>query len=549
MLTIKEAMELPVMNQTKLIAGKAGLNNPIKWVTTVELIEDITRFQEGEFLITTGYGLDTGSEYKKRLLHLIETGKLAGIALYTGFYIKEVPGEVSLAAEQAGLPLIEIPTSINFSAVTKAILEQLANRQIRLLEASLSIHKEMTKLALGNEGLQHVLEKLSELTSSSMFVFDEMYSLSASNVRHSDVRVSSNTVFFREEPFNLREFMTISEKTKDDPFLRYTWHGFPSFLTPVKSGEFIYGYLLMIHEKNHSSEMDEVILEHVSTLIGIEFVKKHAIEETRVRLQGELLEEILRKENLDVHTATRRALRLGFDLSGRQAVIHVKVQGSPRTVEQKDWGKHLYYIVSAQLRKAGIQFLLLPKTNALAALVEVKKNETADEKHLLKDICKQIHTHWASRENSSLAIGIGRTYEDITRLSESGTQAEHAITYSGLLMNKPEIVHFDELGFYHLLIQLEASGLELEDYYRQYLGDLTSGERHRTDLLLTLETYLSQNCHIQQTASMLFIHRHTLKYRLQQIERKTGLSMHHAQDRLNLQLALMAYRFCHTSRY
>ncbi|PYZ98348.1 hypothetical protein CR205_07050 [Alteribacter lacisalsi] len=548
MLTIKEALNLPVMARTKLIAGESGLNNPIKWVTTVEIIEDITRFQEGEFLITTGYGLGEDTVYRERLLTLIRKKKLAGMALYTGFYIEEVPYSVREAAEQTGLPLIEIPTSINFSAVTKAILEQLANRQIRLLEASLSIHKEMTKLALGNDGLQQVLEKLSKLTHSSMYVFDDMYHLSAHVSRHDDVNVQENTVYLRNEAFNLKEFMSASESNQD-PFLRYTWHGFPSFLTTVMNGEFTYGYLLMIHEKNYPSEMDEVILEHVSTLIGIEFVKKHAIEEAKVRLQGELLEEILQKKDLDILNAKRRGLRLGFDLSGRQAVLFVKVtESSPVVKEQSDWGKQLYYVVSKQLQKAGVQFILLPKTDSLAALVDVNGETPAEQKKRLMDISKRINEHWSFHYSSPLTIGIGRAYEDMGLLSSSGKQAEHAVMYAGLLFTKTRIVHYDDLGFYHLLIHLQESGMAIEDYYRQYLGELTAGERHRTDLILTLETYLGQNCHIQQTASLLYVHRHTLKYRLGQIEKKTGMSFQRAEDRLNLHLAVMAYKFCHASR-
>ena len=52
-----EALQLPIMKRASLVAGHEGVNTPIKWVTIVEVIEDTTRLQEGEFLITTAYGL------------------------------------------------------------------------------------------------------------------------------------------------------------------------------------------------------------------------------------------------------------------------------------------------------------------------------------------------------------------------------------------------------------------------------------------------------------------------------------------------------------
>lgn len=61
-------------------------------------------------------------------------------------------------------------------------------------------------------------------------------------------------------------------------------------------------------------------------------------------------------------------------------------------------------------------------------------------------------------------------------------------------------------------------------------------------MLETLDVYLYNNQNIQTTAGDLFIHRHTLNYRLKQIETKTGLQLKSADDRMQIQLAIMAYK-------
>ncbi|MFC9600239.1 PucR family transcriptional regulator ligand-binding domain-containing protein [Peribacillus butanolivorans] len=68
---IYEALQLPIMKQTKLTAEKKGLQNWIKWVTIVEVIEDIYRLQDGEFLITTGFGLGENTEKRKEFEKLL----------------------------------------------------------------------------------------------------------------------------------------------------------------------------------------------------------------------------------------------------------------------------------------------------------------------------------------------------------------------------------------------------------------------------------------------------------------------------------------------
>ena len=56
-ISIKDALQLPIMQKTRLVAGKRGIENQIKWVTIIEVLEDIERLQKGEFLITTGFKL------------------------------------------------------------------------------------------------------------------------------------------------------------------------------------------------------------------------------------------------------------------------------------------------------------------------------------------------------------------------------------------------------------------------------------------------------------------------------------------------------------
>ncbi|OIK08858.1 hypothetical protein BIV60_25335 [Bacillus sp. MUM 116] len=133
---IHEALQLPIMKQTNLIAGKNGLQNWIKWVTIVEVIEDINRLQEGEFLITTGFGLGENEEKQAEFKRLLSIGKLSGVALYTGVYLKEIPPSFIAIADQYALPLIEIPSNINFSMITKELLEQIINKQSQTFEQS-----------------------------------------------------------------------------------------------------------------------------------------------------------------------------------------------------------------------------------------------------------------------------------------------------------------------------------------------------------------------------------------------------------------------------
>jgi purine catabolism regulator len=62
------------------------------------------------------------------------------------------------------------------------------------------------------------------------------------------------------------------------------------------------------------------------------------------------------------------------------------------------------------------------------------------------------------------------------------------------------------------------------------------------DLLATLDAYLQHGGALTQAAATLFVHRHTLTYRLDKIERLCDLDLSAPLVRLNLQVALIEYR-------
>ncbi|MGW3042193.1 PucR family transcriptional regulator [Kitasatospora sp. NPDC001159] len=63
---------------------------------------------------------------------------------------------------------------------------------------------------------------------------------------------------------------------------------------------------------------------------------------------------------------------------------------------------------------------------------------------------------------------------------------------------------------------------------------------NNADLVTTLHAYLAADCSVQAVADRLYVHRNTVRYRLDQIERLTGRSLQSMQDRFQLWLALLA---------
>src|SRR5699024_12744522 len=91
----------------------------------------------------------------------------------TSFYMESIPESFIMYANEHHLPLIEIPVDINFSEITKAVLEQLVNRQTRLLEQSENIHRELTNYVLNDQSLTEVTKRLAQITYTNIYIYNQ----------------------------------------------------------------------------------------------------------------------------------------------------------------------------------------------------------------------------------------------------------------------------------------------------------------------------------------------------------------------------------------
>jgi PucR family transcriptional regulator, purine catabolism regulatory protein len=89
------------------------------------------------------------------------------------------------------------------------------------------------------------------------------------------------------------------------------------------------------------------------------------------------------------------------------------------------------------------------------------------------------------------------------------------------------------------LIYAGASVEELLTLARNVLAPLrTYDEKHQTELERTLALYFTTGQNVKTTASELNVHRHTVFYRLRQINEITERSLESAHDQLTLRLAI-----------
>jgi hypothetical protein len=194
--------------------------------------------------------------------------------------------------------------------------------------------------------------------------------------------------------------------------------------------------------------------------------------------------------------------------------------------------------LGAQL--AGADILRLPKPDH-GVLVVATDRARADAQ--LTEIARDARTTLVRRLDRDgcvrVVAAIGDPQARLVDAVSSYRQAKLTARVAGVVPSFGDTPHWRDLGVFRALALLpsdDAADLALDPRLRR----LFEGGDHES--IITLETYLDLGCDAKATHERLHIHRATLYYRLQKVERLTGVNLADGNDRLALHLGFKLSR-------
>lgn len=125
-LTVRELARYPTLNVTVAVGGP-GLDRPVRWAHSTELLDPRPYLHGGELVLTVGAGL-TNPERCAAFVHALVECRVAALGLGVGDVHAEPPEALVADCEAAGIPLLLLPPTTPFIEVT----ELLAEHRIRL---------------------------------------------------------------------------------------------------------------------------------------------------------------------------------------------------------------------------------------------------------------------------------------------------------------------------------------------------------------------------------------------------------------------------------
>ena len=135
----------------RLRGGAAGVTRAVDLALTSELASPFRWLSGGELLLTTGIRLPSTTVDRVAYLRGLDDCKVAAVGFATGLTHDEVPRDLIEAADEIGIPLIEVPLKTPFAAVVKRVSARLAELQYDAVIRASRAQPKMTRTAISGE--------------------------------------------------------------------------------------------------------------------------------------------------------------------------------------------------------------------------------------------------------------------------------------------------------------------------------------------------------------------------------------------------------------
>jgi carbohydrate diacid regulator len=134
----------------------------------------------------------------------------------------------------------------------------------------------------------------------------------------------------------------------------------------------------------------------------------------------------------------------------------------------------------------------------------------------------------------------GTIVKDLKDLSKSYKEAHMAMDVGQIFYAGRRILSYNELGIGRLIFQLPVNLCKM--FLHEIFGDYDPSSIDQ-ETLATINTFFDNNLNVSETARQLFIHRNTLVYRMEKLQKVTGLDIRTFEDAMTFRIALMVSEY------
>ena len=168
---------------------------------------------------------------------------------------------------------------------------------------------------------------------------------------------------------------------------------------------------------------------------------------------------------------------------------------------------------------------------------EVKPGETYDD---LSKTANMILDMLNTEAMTKVNVAYGTIVSEIKDVSRSYKEAKMALDVRKIFYSTKNVIAYNNLGIGRLINQLP---LPLCRMFIKEIFDGKSPDEFDDETLTTINKFFENSLNVSETSRQLYIHRNTLVYRLDKLQKSTGLDLRVFEDAITFKIALMVVKY------
>lgn len=169
-------------------------------------------------------------------------------------------------------------------------------------------------------------------------------------------------------------------------------------------------------------------------------------------------------------------------------------------------------------------------------IVLIKTLDEQDEYEDMRQFCEAIDNTFVNETSHSIYIGIGEPKRNLALLAESYREARKAIDVGRVYKKDLHVFEFRKLLLERFLADIPR---DMCSQYNALLFNRKTARLFNDEMIHTIEKFFENNLNLSETARQLYIHRNTLVYRLDKVQRIIGLDLRAFDDAVTFKMMML----------
>ena len=234
-------------------------------------------------------------------------------------------------------------------------------------------------------------------------------------------------------------------------------------------------------------------------------------------------------DNLLLVDIYNRAKKLHIDSSARRVAMLVETAPDKNAVGQE--------VLGGMFSPQNGDYITSVDENGIVLIKKLDDGQGYDDIGAVADTIVDMMQMEAM---INVRVAYGTIVNELKDVSKSYKEAMMALEVGRIFYNENRVAAYNNLGIGRLIYQLPENLCHM--YVEEIFGDNIPDDLDE-ETINTINKFFENSLNISETSRQLFVHRNTLVYRIEKLQKQTGLDIRLFDDALTLKIALMVVEY------